>query len=446
MSSRSLRLSFALLPLLAPLGCAKLNADLVPDAGPAADADSGNAASAPNDAGDTGETSAPADASPDSEASIPLDASGGQTAPASPDGGDAGPTTGQAPMGAVGWGGSQVEVYAVEAGGEMWHRIFLAGTWGSWEDIGGAVYGPPGLVAWSADAGHVDAFALGTGENLFNKSWYISNSAWNWYPSQTGWLAQGMPDTSYAMVGRPIVLSCADHHEDLFVSVTNGVVWTRSWDGVANIWGDWTSLGGAIEGSVAAVTAEPMTIALFGLGVGRAEIDWRSESNGSWVNTSWASLGAPPAGLAGPPVAVSWGTGRIDLFVLGKDGAVYTRATSDGMTWDPSPSAWTSIGSSPGGAFVGPIAAVAWAPNRIQVFAEGTDQQIYADSFDTSAWGGWRAIGGGAASAPVAVTGGPDKVDLFVVGSDRSIEMKSFDGTTWTPAQGWNPVGGQVAY
>jgi hypothetical protein len=64
--------------------------------------------------------------------------------------------------------------------------------------------------------------------------------------------------------------------------------------------------------------------------------------------------------------AASWGTGRIDLFGVGFDKALYHKAFGGSNTdgWDPYWINW-------GGIITSPPSVVSWGPNRIDVFVLG---------------------------------------------------------------------------
>jgi hypothetical protein len=99
---------------------------------------------------------------------------------------------------------------------------------------------------------------------------------------------------------------------------------------------------------------------------------WQKSWTGSaW--SSWVSLGG--SGTSSPDVA-SWGSGRLDGFVRGSDGAIYHWVGSGG---------WASIGglsaSDPG--------AVWRTTNVVDVFVRATTGDLYEDSWGGSSWSGW---------------------------------------------------------
>jgi hypothetical protein len=103
------------------------------------------------------------------------------------------------------------------------------------------------------------------------------------------------------------------------------------------------------------------------------------EGNG-W--SSWASLGGSFKSL---PAAVSWGTGRIDIFGIGMDGALYYKGYS-GKQWQAN---WDNLG----GTFTSAPTVVSWGLEKLDVFALGTDNAVYHKSWDGAQWSGWNRLG-----------------------------------------------------
>ncbi len=98
--------------------------------------------------------------------------------------------------------------------------------------------------------------------------------------------------------------------------------------------------------------------------------------------SGWESLGGI---IESPPVAVSWGPDRLDIFAIGTDQALWHRWW-DGSNWG----GWESLG----GVLTSTPSVVCWAPNRIDIFANGTDNALWHRWWDGSNWGGWESLGG----------------------------------------------------
>jgi hypothetical protein len=166
----------------------------------------------------------------------------------------------------------------------------------------------------------------------------------------------------------------------------------------------------------------------------------------------------------------------------------------DGFQWGPSTTGWEALG----GVFNSAPAVVSWAPNRLDIFALGTDTQMYHKYWDGSKWGPsqtgvrkslffktpflfstrgitssttviaseqnsqtpgiqeprkrkkadhkilqWEALGGVFNSMPAVTSWGPNRIDIFGLGSNNAMFHKSWDGNSWQPSQtGWDSQGG----
>lgn len=141
----------------------------------------------------------------------------------------------------------------------------------------------------------------------------------------------------------------------------------------------------------------------------------------------WESLGGV---LESPPKAVAWGPNRLDIFALGTDSALYHRWW-DGAAWG----GWESLG----GVIESPPEVVSWRPDRLDIFALGTDHALWHRWWDGASWGGWESLGGVLTSPPTAVSWGPNRLDIFGLGEDHALWHRWWDGQEWG---GWESLGG----
>ena len=88
-----------------------------------------------------------------------------------------------------------------------------------------------------------------------------------------------------------------------------------------------------------------------------------------------------------------------------------------------------------GGICASEPAAVAWGPNRLDVFVLGTDQAVYHKWWDGANWGpgltDYEYMGGICSSPPRVTAWGPNRLDLFVRGTDHALYHKWWDGGNW---------------
>ena len=119
--------------------------------------------------------------------------------------------------------------------------------------------------------------------------------------------------------------------------------------------------------------------------------------------SGWNSLGGV---VTSPPHAVAWGPNRLDIFAVGQDHAVW-HEWWDGANWG----GWESLG----GVVTSPPHTVAWGLNRLDIFAVGQDHAVWHKWWDGANWGGWESLGGVVTSPPHAVAWGPNRLDTFAV-------------------------------
>jgi hypothetical protein len=236
------------------------------------------------------------------------------------------------------------------------------------------------------------------------------HKAWDgsrWLPSHSGWDRLGG-----VVSGDPAVCSWGANRLDVFVLGTDGALYRKWWDGAH--WGPsgtgFESLGGALWGSPVAVAAASNSLDVYGCGVDGA-LNRRRWDGAQW--RAWERLGDERVFL--PAVVASQGS--VHVFGVGSAGNVLHKRW-DGANWHPSATTYDNLG---GGIWNGPSAVV--DGNTVDVFVRGTDNQIYLNTWNGSAWSGWNAHGGNAlGTPPVALESGPKAVswghgrrDAFVI-------------------------------
>jgi hypothetical protein len=112
--------------------------------------------------------------------------------------------------------------------------------------------------------------------------------------------------------------------------------------------------------------------------------------------------------------AVSWGSGRIDLFWIGPGRELMHRwwTTEDGWSAD----------ESLGGELAAPPAVTAWA-------------EMWDRYWDGAAWHPWETLGGELVGQPAASSWGADRIDVFAPGRDGALWHRWWNGTEWVPWQ-----------
>ncbi len=84
---------------------------------------------------------------------------------------------------------------------------------------------------------------------------------------------------------------------------------------------------------------------------------------------------------------------------------------------------------------------MSWGPNRIDLFAVGTDHALWHKWWDGTRWGGWESLGGVLQSDVAAVSWDRNRIDVFGIGTDHALRHKWWDGRRW---RGWESLGGTL--
>ena len=244
----------------------------------------------------------------------------------------------------------------------------------------------------------------------------------------------------------------------------DGSVWHAEQRQSGTDWSDWSSLGQsqtAAQDPVVATNAD-----------GRLEV-FVTKSDGTvwslapttapaacgtaWDSGQWVSHGGAAQGI---PAAATNTDGRLEVFVVGTDGHLYSMSqTVAGSVYGENWAAWTDMGTPQGGSFTSSPAVAMGSGGRLQVFARGSDGRIWTcreKKASGTAWSGWRAIAGlknaasmptVAANATAGATGGKDngRLQVFVRASDNTLwyaVQRNPRKDRWAK---WKSLGGPVA-
>ncbi len=326
--------------------------------------------------------------------------------------------------------------------GAGWQQDLLSGNWRDWWSIlpdptvGHSVSGAP-VGAVARDIDKLDLFVAGADGKTYSAAWdrNVTNGQWRgWWNILLGAIPAG---------GTISAVSRGPNNLDIFLVSNDGGVYTAAWDAnVANgQWRGWSrilNLAAKPGAPVAVVSRDPNKLDIFVAGA-----DGKTYSaawDGGAANPQWQGwwnilTGAIPAG--GTISAVSRDPKKLDIFLVSNDGGVYTAA------WDANVAGgwhgWWRIltgVAAPGSA----VAAVSRDPNKLDLFVIGTDGGVYSAAWDANVAGGWRGwwqiLTGYArpGSGVTAVSRDANKLDVFMVGTD---------GAVWTAAWDANVAGGQ---
>jgi hypothetical protein len=154
---------------------------------------------------------------------------------------------------------------------------------------------------------------------------------------------------------------------------------------------------------------------------------------------TYIDRGAPPipGGIAAgtSPAAVAWDENRIDVFVQGADGQLWHAWQNDGEApfegWEPL-----------GGQLTSSPMVVSRAAGSLDVFARGTDGQLWHRWYAGGpTWLGWEALGGQLVGAPSGVGFGDGFIEVAARGTDNALWRRYYvpGGAGWQP---WHSLGG----
>ena len=129
-----------------------------------------------------------------------------------------------------------------------------------------------------------------------------------------------------------------------------------------------------------------------------------------------------PRGLA----ATTRGPGRLDLFWVDDDRALWHQASIDGVWAHP---------ESLGGQLASAPTVVAWAPDEMEVFAVMDDGELWNRYWDRTYWHPWESLGGelDPAWTPASSSSGGGRLDVYARGLDGRTWHRWWDGSRWGP-------------
>lgn len=356
------------------------------------------------------------------------------------------------PTSAVSRSSNSLEVFATDIDGIVWAVRWQAGeyarNWDRWRrllpDIGGSGVR---VEVVSRDSQKLDIFAIGSDRVAYTAAWeeFRNNSQWQgWWKLPNLALADNAPVT--AVSRHPDKL-------DVFAVGADGGVYTAGWDrNQANQqWRGWWRIGDlkAPAGTrISAVARDQNKLDIFVVGgdgkvytaawdVNMANQQWRG-----W----WTILDAhvPPGGSV---TAISRHPNKLDVFIVGSNQGAFTASWEGGVNnsqW----SGWWRIGDEvfiPGV----PITVVSRHPDKLDVFAAGNDGRVWTAAWETGLagheWKGWWTIGDGkiaGGSAVAAASRGADKLDVFAMDPNGVLHTAAWDGKVANAQwQGWWRIG-----
>jgi hypothetical protein len=232
------------------------------------------------------------------------------------------------------------------------------------------------------------------------------------------------------MITTPFAVSREQNCLDVFCVDPAHSILHRYWDGKE--WGAWEALRGEAGGfrviAPHAVTWGSGRLDLFVHGTD-FNIYHKSLSENAW--TEWDCIGQE---MTTPPFAVACRAGVLEVIAIDRyDLCPKRKVWRDGQ-WEPR---WESLCE--GNAISTPYAVVR-RNGKVDVFFRGEKRAVYQHS------SGWQtetpnSLGGTATRDPSVICWQDDRIDLFVVGEDSAVWKRTMRNDEWGP---WMSLGGQA--
>ena len=322
-----------------------------------------------------------------------------------------------------------------------WEPDFADGWHGWWSINGGAAAPGAPIHGVSRSADKLDLFVIGTDDRVYTAAWEpdFADGWHGWWRLLDGVAAPGAHVTA---------VSRSADHLDVFVIGTDGGVYTAAWEpDFADGWHGWSRIGNLVAPQGAPVhcvsrSTDHLDIFVTDSSGSIQTAAWEPDFADGWHG--WWSINGGAAAPGAPVTPVSRSTDKLDIFITGTDGHVYTAA------WEPDFAdgwhGWTRIGNlvAPQGA---PVHCVSRSTDHLDIFVTDSSGSIQTAAWEpdfADGWHGWWSINGGAAApgAPVTpVSRSTDKLDIFVIGTDDSIYTAAWEPDFADGWHGWTRMG-----
>lgn len=245
---------------------------------------------------------------------------------------------------------------------------------------------PAAASSQAATINRLETFAVGVNGILYHEWSDDNGSTWS------GWASLGVAASNLSFVGTPAVVSSGPGILSAFAMDTlNDLEYNTSNN---NVWSSWRANFPGTDGAGVCIPA-------------------RSDC---YEFTS-------------SPAVASWGAGRMDLFMYGEDDAgsiALLHTWADQYTWSGT---WEVLGT---GLMQGNPAAVSWGSGRVDVFVRGGGNEMDHKWFDNGQWSsGWENLGGILTSSPGVTSRRGGDLVVFVRNTNNGISDRAFDDGSW---------------
>ena len=257
--------------------------------------------------------------------------------------------------------------------------------------------------------------------------WGGDNALWQKPFGQGRW-TDFVKHTDAVLASPPAAGTMGPDHEHVFVQGTDGQVFQKWWTSKTG-WSKWVALGAppvGFHGPPAVISRSPTVCNIYVWGKDNAL--WQR----AYAGNQWGAWARHNDGvITSAPAAASQGPNHEEVFARGTDGHLWHKWWLAGSGW----SRWAPMGAPPGGFQEGPSAV--WRnPNAASVFVRGTDNALWESQFSPAAWQAWVRHAGSLSATPCAGSMNPNYQHVFVRGSDGHLWQQ------WWPG---GSVGGNIS-
>jgi hypothetical protein len=209
----------------------------------------------------------------------------------------------------------------------------------------------------------------------------------------------------------------------------------------SNVWSGFGPLGGNLLGDPAVARNSDGRLEVFVIGADHA-LYHKSQilAGGGSGWTGYSTLGG---NIISNPVVAQNSDGRLEVFVIGADHALHhvSQLTAGSTSW----TGYTSLG----GYIISNPAVARNSDGRLEVFVIGADHALHhifqQAAGSTTSWSGFTNLGGYIISNPVAGQNSDGRLEIFVIGSNHALyhifQLAASSSNSWS---GFRSLGGYI--
>ena len=301
--------------------------------------------------------------------------------------------------------------------------------WSSWQSLGGSVTSAPDASSWGP--GRLDVFVRGFDGKSLKHRYYVANNGWSTWQNLDAPCAVANP-LDCGLTSAPAAVSWGWGRIDVFARGPDGDLWHRHYRANVGAWSDWESRGS--PPGIDVPVLDPITydnvlnekglnsgpdVASWDGGrldvvvVGYDGALWRlAYAGGGW--SEWERIGGR---ATSDPGVVSRASGVLDVFYRDRDDDLVQRTFQAGA-WGQ-PTVWPTT------MYSGPDAA-SWGSTRLDVFWRSNANELRHKTWTAGLWQNSVGLGGTLTSAPTAVSWDVNRIDVFARGANKDVVWRSY--------------------